>query len=356
MATKTRDYYEILGVSRTASEDAIKKAYRKLARKHHPDLNPGDKAAEERFKELQTANEVLSNAENRKKYDKYGENWQHAEQYEAAEAATKARQTGAPFGGGNYYQANQASGQNYDFGNFDFNFGDAGSAGGGIFDELFNRTGRANARQTAPTRGRDVEATLELSLEDAHRGGHHSLRLETTNICPTCNGSGIVAGGQICPTCGGSGRVAEPKTLEVNIPAGVRDGATLRLAGQGGAGAARNAAGDLYLHIRLRPHERFTVRDDDVETEIPIAPWEAVLGAKIRVPTINGNVEMTIPPNSSSGAKLRLRGQGLNKRSGGRGDEYLRLKIVVPKIVSDEERRLYEEIREKSNFKPREKK
>lgn len=355
METKSKDYYEILGVSRNASEDQIKKAYRKLARKHHPDLNPGDKASEERFKDLQTANEVLSNAENRKKYDKYGENWRHAEQFEAAEAAQKNRQTGSPFGGKSYYQTNQTGGQNYDFGNFDFNFGDAGGAGGGIFDELFNRTGRGGrARQTAPSRGRDVEATLELSLEDAHRGGRHSLQLQTTNICPTCGGSGVLTNGEICPTCNGAGRVIQPKTLEVNIPAGVRDGATLRLAGQGGAGAAGTPAGDLYLKIRLRPHEQFTIRGDDLEIEISIAPWEAVLGAKIQVPTIDGSVEMTVPPNSSSGAKLRLRGQGLNKRGGGRGDEYVRLKIVVPKNVGDEERGLYEELREKSNFNPRE--
>lgn len=352
MATKPKDYYEILGVSRTAAEAKIKKAYRKLARTHHPDLNPGDKASEERFKEIQTANEVLSNEENRKKYDKYGENWRHAEQYEAAEAAQKARQTGSPFGGGSYYQTNQTDGQNYDFGNYDFNFGDAGSAGGGLFDELFNRAGRGRTRQTQPARGRDVEATLELVLEDAHRGGRHSLQLQTTIVCPTCSGSGVV-NGKICPTCNGSGRVVAPKTMEVNIPAGVRDGTSLRLAGQGGAGVSGTPAGDLYLKIRLRPHKEFTVRGDDLEIELSIAPYEAVLGAKIQVPTVDGSVEMKVPPSSSSGAKLRLRGQGLNKRGGGRGDEYVRLKIVVPKNTGDEEKRLYEELRGKSKFDPR---
>ena len=345
MATKAKDYYEVLGVSRTASEDQIKKAYRKLARTHHPDLNPGDKAAEERFKELQTANEVLSNAENRKNYDKYGENWRHAEQYEAAEAAN-ARRAESPFGAGNYQRTNQADGSNYDFGNFDFNFGDAGAAGGGIFDELFNRANRGNARRTADReRGRDVEATLELSLEDAHRGGRHSLQLQTSVVCPTCGGSGVIAGGAICPTCSGSGRVIEPKTIEVNIPAGVRDGATLRLAGQGGAGAGGTAAGDLYLKIRIRPHPKFQVTGDNLETEISVQPWEAVLGAKVQVPTIDGQVEMSVPPNSQNGSRLRLRGQGLNKRGGGRGDEYVRIKIVVPQKASDEERRLYEELR-----------
>ena len=341
MATKAKDYYEILGVSRTASEDQIKKAYRKLARRHHPDLNPGDKAAEERFKELQTANEVLSDPENRKKYDKYGENWRHAEQFEAAET-TQSHRAESPFGAGNYRRTSQSGGANFDFNNFDFNFGDAGAAGG-IFDELFNRAGRGNARRAAESsRGRDVEATLELSLEEAHRGGRHSLQLQTTVVCPTCNGSGVV-GGAVCPTCGGSGRVIQPKTIEVNIPPGARDGASLRLAGQGGAGGA--PAGDLYLKIRVRPHPQFTTSGDNLETEIAVQPWQAVLGAKIQIPTIDGQVEMTVPPNSQNGSRLRLRGQGLNKRGGGRGDEYVRLKIVVPPKATDEERRLYEQLR-----------
>lgn len=351
MASKNKDYYEILGVKRNASESDIKKAYRKLARKHHPDLNQGDKASEDRFKKLQEANEVLSNAENRKKYDKYGENWRHAEQYEAAEAAQKARQAESPFGGSR--QTYQTGGQNYDFGNFDFNFGDAGGAGGSIFDDLFNQTGRGRTRQTAPTRGRDIEARLELSLEDAHRGGQHSLQLETANICPTCGGTGVV-NNAVCPTCHGSGSVVKPKTIKVNIPSGVRDGATLRLAGQGGKGAAGTSNGDLFLHISLKLHKIFTVKGDDVETEISIAPWEAVLGAKIQVPTIDGSVEMSVPEGTQAGAKLRLCGQGLNKRKGGRGNEYVHLKMVIQTKINDEEQRLYEELREKSDFNPRE--
>jgi DnaJ-class molecular chaperone len=346
MATKAKDYYEVLGVNRTASEDQIKKAYRKLARQYHPDLNPGDKTAEERFKELQTANEVLSDPESRKKYDKYGENWRFAEQYEAAEAAAGARGEGRPFGAENYQRADRGGATNYDFGDFDFNFGDAGAGGGSIFDELFNRGGRgANRRAPGPQRGRDVEATLELSLEDANRGGRHSLQLQTADVCPTCRGAGVIGDGEICPTCGGSGRVVQPKTIEANIPAGVRDGATLRLAGQGSAGADGTAAGDLYLHIRLRPHPQFTVSRDNLETDISITPWQAVLGAKVSVPTIDGQVEMTVPAGAQNGNRLRLRGQGLNKRGGGRGDQFVRLKIVVPAKVTDEERRLYEELR-----------
>jgi DnaJ-class molecular chaperone len=297
MADK-RDYYEILGVSRTASEDEIKKAYRKLARKFHPDLNPGDKAAENRFKEIQEANEVLSNAENRKKYDEYGENWRFAEQYEAARGAGQQ----PPSGWGNYGYAGGGQTGDFDFGDFDF----GNAEGFDFFGDLFNRGGRGRTGQ--PTRGRDVEAALELSLEDAHRGGRHTLQMQAADICPTCNGAGLIEGNKICPTCRGARTVLKPKTIEVNIPAGARDGSTLRLAGQGGAGAEGVPAGDLYLRIRLRPHPVFTVKGNDLEIELPVAPWEAVLETKAQVPTIEGAVEMSVPAGAQNGAKLRLRG------------------------------------------------
>ncbi len=342
MATKTRDYYEVLGVSRTASEDEIKAAYRKLARKYHPDLNPGERAAEERFKELQAANEVLSDSEKRKKYDKYGENWRYAEQAEAAGAGSAQ-----PSPGWENFRAGGTGAGAPDFRDFEFNFG--GEGAGNIFEELFGRAGR----RTRPTRGRDVEATLELSLEDAHRGGRHTLQMQVTDTCPACQGTGVVGDDQVCATCRGRGQVIAPKTIEVNIPPGVRDASTLRLAGQGGAGAPGQPAGDLYLHIRLRPHNVFAERGDDLEVELPIAPWEAVLGTKIQVPTIEGSVEMTIPASAQEGGRLRLRGRGLTKRGGGRGDEYVRLNVVVPRTISDEERRLYEELRRASNFDAR---
>ncbi|HXG85990.1 MAG TPA: J domain-containing protein [Pyrinomonadaceae bacterium] len=347
MAAKTKDYYEVLGVSRTASEDEIKKAYRKLARTSHPDLHPGDKAAEGRFKQLQEANEVVSHAENRKKYDKYGDKWRYADQIEAAEAANAARQPSQSW-------ENFRAGGNAQTGGFDFNeyeTGDFRGAGFDVFEELFNRGGDGQRRQ--PARGRDVEATLELALEEAHRGGRRTLQMQAADVCPTCGGAGSIENNKICPMCGGAGQVVKPKTITVNIPAGVRDRATLRLAGQGGAGAAGTPDGDLYLHIRLRPHPIFTVKGDDLETEIGIAPWEAVLGTSVQVPTIENSVEMKIPAGAQSGARLRLRNQGLNKRGGGRGDEYVRLKIAVPKNVSDEEKCLYEELRRISNFNPR---
>lgn len=342
MAAKTKDYYEVLGVKRGASDDEIKQAYRKLARKFHPDLNPGDKAAEEQFKQLQEAYDVLSDAENRKLYDQYGENWRAVKAGAGApppgwEGAETSRQEAGPRAG------------RFDFGAFDFSaFRAGGGEGFDIFEEMFGGRGRGPRTR----RGRDVEAELELSLEEAHRGGRRTLQMQVAEICPTCSGTGI-KDEKTCDTCRGAGQILKPKSIEVNIPAGVRDGSTIRLAGQGGAGSNGSEPGDLYLHIRLRPHPVFTVRGDDLEVELPIAPWEAVLGAKVEAPTIDGKVELTIPPGAKSGQRLRLRGQGLNKRKGGRGDEYVRLKIVVPKDVSAEERRLYEELKRVSRFEPR---
>src|SRR6267378_5823566 len=322
MAGNAKDYYEVLGIKRGASDDEIKKAYRKLARKFHPDLNPGDKAAEEQFKQLQEAYDVLSEAENRKLYDQYGENWR----------AVKAG-AGVPPPG---WEGSQRTAGGPPPAGFDFG-------------DLFGRAGRSARRSN---RGQDVEAELELSLEEAHRGGRRTLQLQAAETCPTCNGAGV-KDNKPCPTCGGAGQVLRPKTIEVNIPAGVRDGSTIRLAGQGGAAMNGAQPGDLYLHIRLRPHPVFTVRGDDLEVELPIAPWEAVLGAKVEAPTIDGKVELTVPPGAQSGQRLRLRGQGLNKRKGGRGDEYVRLKVVLPKEISDEERRLFEELKRVSRFDPR---
>jgi curved DNA-binding protein len=354
--SKTRDYYEVLGVKRDASVDDIKKAYRKLARKFHPDLNPGDKSAEEQFKLLQEAYDVLSDAEDRKIYDQYGEKWRAVkagagappppgyESYDFGGAGNRGR---SPGGG-------PRTGGGFDFNDFDFSrFRTTGTGPGGfdIFEEMFGG-GSGRGRTTRSGRGRDIEAELETSLEEAHRGGRRTLQMQVSEVCPTCGGTGV-KDGKACPTCGAAGEVIRPKTIEVNIPAGARDGATIRVPGQGGSGSNGSEPGDLYLHIRLRPHPLFTVKGDDLETELAIAPWEAVLGDKVQAPTIDGKVELTIPAGSKSGQRLRLRGQGLNKRNGGRGDEFVRLKITVPKAVSPEERRLYEELKRVSRFEPR---
>jgi DnaJ-class molecular chaperone len=360
--SKNRDYYEVLGVKRDASDDEVKKAYRKLARKYHPDLNPGDKSAEEQFKVLQDAYDVLSNAEDRKLYDQYGENWRAVkagagtppppgyegyERYEGYPGTGRSASGAAGPGGG-------GSRGGFNFDDFDFSrFRTTAQSQGGfdIFEEMFGG-GFGTGRATRSGRGRDIEAEFETSLEEAHRGGRRTLQLQTTEPCPTCGGTGV-KDGKVCETCGGSGEVTRPKTIEVNIPPGVRAGSTIRVPGQGGAGSNGSEPGDLYLHIRLRPHPVFTVKGDDLETELPIAPWEAVLGAKVEAPTIDGRVALTIPPGAKSGQRLRLRGQGLNKRKDGRGDEYVRLKIVVPKDISPEERRLYEELQRVSRFQPR---
>lgn len=349
MAANTKDYYEVLGVKRDASADDIKKAYRKNARKLHPDLNPGDKTAEDQFKQLQQAYDVLSNPEDRKLYDQYGDNWRAVKAGAGApppgwEGAQRTTRPGGPGAG------EPAGG--FDFSDFEFGGFSPGGGGGGfdIFEEIFNRAGGGRAARRA--RGRDVEAQLELSLEEAHRGGRRTLQMQVAEVCPTCNGAGVKEG-KVCDTCGGAGEVLRPKTIDVNIPAGVRDGSTVRLAGQGGPGSNGNEPGDLYLHIRLRPHPLFRVNGDDLEIELPIAPWEALLGAKVAAPTIDGKVELTIPAGTNAGQRLRLRGQGLNKRNGGRGDEYVRVKIVIPKEVSAEERRLYEELQRTSRFDPR---
>ena len=351
MAAANKDYYEVLGVKRDAADEEIKKAYRKLARKFHPDLNPGDKTAEEQFKRLQEAYDVLSNAENRKLYDQYGENWRAVKAGAGPPPPgwTGAQQGAPPPGWDEAQRGSRPGAGGFDFGDFDL----GGFSGGGgrfdIFEELF---GGARGRGPRSGRGRDVEAELELTLEEAHRGGRRTLQMQAAEICPTCNGSGM-KDGNTCPTCDGAGQVLRPKNIEVNIPAGVRDGSTIRLAGQGGAGSNGSEPGDLYLHIRLRAHPVFTVKGDDLETELSIAPWEAVLGAKVEAPTIDGKVEVSVPAGTKTGQRLRLRGQGLNKRKGGRGDEYVRLKIAVPQQVSPEERRLYEELQRVSRFNPR---
>ena len=351
MATKTKDLYEILGVSRTSTEDEIKTAYRKLARKFHPDLNPGDKAAEEGFKELQAAYEVLSDVEKRKKYDQYGENWRYADQA-AAQQPPGSEDFRAGAGG-------RARGAVFDSAGFEFDFGGAGAGEyGDLFGDLFGQFGgRSSARRT--TRGRDIEAELELTLEEANGGGRRTLQMQVGEVCATCHGTGSINSGTNdnnlvgCPTCHGNGQVPKAKTIDVNIPAGVRDGSTVRLAVQGGPGPQGIPAGDLYLHIRLRPHPVFTVRGDDLETGLPVSPWEAVLGTRLAVPTIDGQVEMIIPAGAKNGQRLRLRGQGLKRRKGGRGDEYVRLEVVTPREVSDEERHLYEELKRVSSFDPR---
>jgi curved DNA-binding protein len=339
MAVKFRDYYEVLGVARTASADEIKKAYRKLARKYHPDVNPGDNTAEEKFKELNEAYEVLADPEKRNRYDQLGANWKAGADFTPPpDWAARAGREGAR-------------------GDFDFSeiFGEGRSPSGfSDFFEAFFSSGRG-ARTGAgfAMRGSDVEAEISLTLEEAHRGATRTITIEAAERCPDCGGSGT-KDKQICPTCRGRGSIRRPKSLEVNIPAGVRDGSVIRLAGQGEPGVGNAQAGDLFLRVRIKPHSLFSlVGEDDIQVELPIAPWEAALGAKVSVPTLDGPVEMTVPAGAQGGQRLRLRGQGLNRRRGGRGDEYVKLKIVIPQKLTSQEKELFEKLAAESRFDAR---
>ena len=288
------DYYEVLGVPRDADQDAIRRAYRKLAREYHPDLN-SDSDAEERFKELGEAYEVLSDAEKRERYDRLGARWRETER-EAPEESFEE------------FFAHQG------FSDSRVEFGED------LFEALFG--GRGD-RAGGPLRGRDREALLELSLEDALAGGRRRLTLDGREV-------------------------------SVNFPAGVRDGQLIRLAGQGQEGRAGGPPGDLFLRVALKPHPRFRRRgDDDLDVDLPITPSEAALGTTVSVTTPTGSARVRVPAGSSSGRRLRLRGRGLPKRGGGDGDLHAVVKIVVPKQLSDRERELYEQLAEIRNMDAR---
>ncbi|MGH7928809.1 MAG: DnaJ C-terminal domain-containing protein [Candidatus Binatia bacterium] len=338
MAVQFRDYYDVLGVSKTASENDIKQAYRKLARKYHPDVNPGDKSAEEKFKELNEAYAVLSDAGKRKRYDALGPNWKAGEEFRP------------PPG--------WEGGVNVEYGDFGDIFGGGRQGAGGFsdfFETLFGGRHAVRAGAGFSLRGQDIEAEIPLTLEEAHRGGKRTISLQVTEPCPDCRGSGSKDGKTPCPTCRAAGAIRRPKSFEVAIPPGVREGSVIRLAGQGQSGINGAPAGDLFLRVRVQPHRLFNVvGENDVELELPVAPWEAALGTSLPVPTLDGPVEMKIPAGAQGGQRLRLRGQGLNRRGGGRGDEYVRIKIVNPPQLGQRERELYANLAAESRFNPRE--
>lgn len=333
MAVKFKDYYAILGVSRTATEDEIKKAYHKLARQYHPDLNPGDAAAEDKFKELNEAYEVLSDAEKRQRYDDLGSNWQAGGDFTPPPGWSRGR-TG--------------------FGDFDDRF-TSGRTGefSDFFETLFGGFRGARAGPGFAMRGADVEAKLALALEDIQHGATRTLTLQAAERCPSCGGSGT-QNERLCSMCHGAGVVRRPKTLNVHIPIGVREGSVIRLAGQGEPGIGKAPAGDLYLRVHVLPHQLFAVvGDDDLQLDLPAAPWEVALGAKVTVPTLNGSVEMTIPAGSQGGQRLRLRGKGMPRQGESAGDLYVKLKIVVPSKLTEDERELFEKLAATSGFRPR---
>lgn len=307
---KKRDYYEVLGVSKGASEADIKKTYHRLARKLHPDVNPGDKSAEKKFQEVQEAYDVLRDAEKRRAYDRFG----HAGPSMGFDPASAPGAGGRPggFAGGSPFES------------FHFESGDFGD----LFGNLFGGAGRF---RTGPEKGEDAAGAIEIPFREAVLGGTTSLSLRRDKECPKCHGTGRVAGG-VCPTCHGSGRVAEAETIRIKIPEGTEDGATIRVPGKGGAGARGGAVGDLFVNVRVTPHPYFERRGDDVHAVVPVTVKEAYSGAEIEVPTITGTVRARIPPGTQSGQKFRLRGRGVkNPRTGQTGDHIYTARVMVPK-------------------------
>jgi curved DNA-binding protein len=315
-----RDFYEILGVSRTATQDEIQRAYRKLARANHPDVNK-DPGAEERFKEISEAYDVLSDPETRRRYDAFGADFRRIP--DDVDPDTWNRAAAGAGGRGSRAGAGRRAGRGptADTG-FTAGFGDDIN-----LDDLFGGMfgGRAG-RGWGPIPGADQEAVIELTVEEAYRGTRRSVTLE------------------------GGG---ETRTLEVTIPAGVTSGQRIRLAGQGGRGTEGASAGDLYLIVRIAPHPKYRVEGRDLYVELPLAPWEAALGTTAAVDTPDGEAKVKVPAGTSSGRRLRLRGRGLPNPRGKPGDLFAEVRIVVPKELSAEERRLFEELAAKSTFDPR---
>ena len=318
MAVEYKDYYKILGLDKSASHDDIAKAYKKLARKHHPDLNQGDKNSEERFKEVNEAHEVLKDPEKRRMYDQLGPNWQHGQNFQRPPGFENAQ---FDFGGSGFSDFFETlfGGGGRGFSGASFggaNFGGSSPFGAGAHQGFgsggFNFEPRAG-------KGRDVEAKLALTLEEAFHGGKKNLTLS-----------------------GAPGQA--PRSLEVNIPAGVRNGARIRLAGQGDAGVAGGPAGDMYLKVSIQPHQHFTLDDLDVIYDLHIAPWDAALGAEVTVPTLSGKVELKVKPGTGSGKKLRMRGKGLGSGKN-KGDQIIRVSIDVHEPGS-EAQKLWKELKE----------
>jgi molecular chaperone DnaJ len=405
MATTTKkDYYEILGVKKSASADEIRKAFRKLARKYHPDVNPGDKSAEEKFKSLSEANDVLSDPKKRKIYDQigfYSDNIDPA----AAEAYARGGATGAG-GFGDVSGANpggNAQGAPFDFGGFDFsdlvdNAGQSrrsGSSGSGGFRDIFSGIfggGRGGAAaETGPEAGSDLEYQVNVPFWTAIRGGvmrlnitrqdvcancHGEGYIEAPGKCPECNGTGQITqtGGRMkfnvtcprchgtgknistCPVCHGEGTVSKTEPLEVRIKAGTRDGQRIRLAGKGNAGAHGGAAGDLYVIIRIDEHPVYRRDGDDIYLTVPVTVAEAALGAKIEVPTIDGRALLKIPPGTQPGQKLRLREKGVHSatKEGVRGDEIVEITVTVPMPRDERTKELLKELAKLNPEDPRE--
>ena len=368
MAEK-RDYYEVLGIQKGASEDEIKKAYKKLARKYHPDMNPGDKEAEEKFKEVNEANEVLSDPEKKARYDQFG--------FAGVDPNYGAGAGGGAYGGG-------------------FDFGDLGDIFGSFFGGGF---GGQRRNPNAPQRGESIRASVSISFTEAAFGCEKSVTIERSEQCPTCKGSGCTPGTtpEVCPDCHGSGTVQtrrqtpmgvfasngpcrkcggtgrlihqpcsdcrgsgavrKRRTIKVNIPAGIDHGQTISLRGQGGAGKNGGPAGDLLITVMVQPHEIFRRDGVDVFCEAPITFTQAVLGAELEIPTIDGKVKYSIPEGTQTGTVFRLKGKGVPVLNGrGRGDQYVTVVIETPRSLNKEQKealRRFSETLDENNYEKR---
>ena len=329
----SKNYYDILGLKKGAAEKEIKQAYRRLARKFHPDVNPGDTTAEAKFKEVNEAYEVLSDAEKRKKYDKYGDKWQYADQFEEAERQqAQYRQYGAPGGA-----------ETFHFG------GDIGGMDS-IFDELFGsrmagRTG-GFSRRAQPRKGQDLETKVEVTLEEAAAGTTRTISLQAEEPCSTCKGSGQIQN-VACSVCRGAGFVAGVKRLEVKIPAGVANGSRVRVAGKGQPSFSGGQPGDLFLIISVKPHAQLERQGDNLLASVQIPLTTAVLGGEAQVPGLKGKLALKIPPETQNGKVFRLTGQGmpqLGKQA--RGDLLAKVTVVLPEKLTDREKELFTQLRE----------
>lgn len=327
MAVKFRDYYEILGVPRTASQEEIQRSYRKLARKYHPDVNKAANA-EDKFKEINEAYEVLKDPEKRKKYDQLGADWKTGQEFRPPPGWE------SPFGFG------QGGGRT------EYQWGGGGGGGGGGFSDFFETLfgGRGfrdtfkGGRQREPAweqTGADQEAEIRISVEDAFEGATKSIGLQSQTVTP---------GGQLS---------VQEKNYEVKIPKGILPGQKIRLSGQGAAGSGGGARGNLYLKIDIEPHPVFRLEGRDIYVDLLLAPWEAVLGCEVPIPTPAGSVNLKIPSGTQGGQKLRLRGRGMPSPRGAAGDLYAVVTIAVPRNPTEREKAIYEELRQASNFNPR---
>ncbi len=335
------DFYEVLGVKRDAGAKDIRQAYRRLARKLHPDVNPGDKQAEERFKEVNAAYEVLSDDDSRRKYDRYGEHWKQADQIEEMERRGfrhGGQPSGGPGGGSFEFNTNDLG----DLGGLGDLFGRGGGGGGGgagIFDSIFRR---AAGRQ----RGQDVEHAVRITLDEAYNGATRTIEVrDRVEECRICGGQGTLAGAT-CHACRGSGNAAPVRRIEVTIPPGVDTGTRIRVAGKGGTGANGGSPGDLFLRVEVNAHPRFERRGDDLHVDVDVPVADAALGGEVGVPTLKGRTLMlNVPAGTQGGRVFRLAGQGMPRRSGGYGDLHARVRLVLPEPLTAEQRALFEQLR-----------